>query len=639
MLEIFFNFLPFYFIFQLLQQGFWQQQVKSWRLIISYMGKKTLGKEGYKSKKDMGNEVDISEVNGSENDVLMRVEEGIKMSCEDERRNEERKEKKKKHKKEKSKDGIETASYVNEILEGNTADELVKGQDSFKKRDDDGKKDGKESNEKKEKKKKKHKEEKNKDGIVTASYVNEILEDNKVDELDKGQDSFGKRDNDEMKYGKEAGEKKEKKKKKHKEEKSKDGIETASYTTETLENNKVDELVKGHNSFGERDDDETKDGKVVDKKGKKRKRDTQGGDVSVKNNMGKEREVSDRKNTEKVEPTKKKGRKDIETSDLNESSPLKRTPKRVSFSDNLVVFSSSDAPIEGNSDQDDSLVRGKRFSQEEDEMVKKAVFDYIEEHQLGDEGLNMVLHCKSHRKTKNCWKEIGAALPWRPTESVYYRAHILFERGEKRKWTQEEYELIRSFHKKHGSEWKLMADALGKHRFHVKDTWRRIKLPNTKKGRWSQEEYQNLFDLVNLDLRMKATEEKKSKHGMLRDNIAWESISDKLSTRSNVLCCMKWYNQLTSPMVSEGLWADADDYRLLDALYSLDACCIEDVDWDDLLEHRSGEVCQKRWDQMVKHIGEHSNKSFAEQVEVLSKRYHPDVLEAREAYDSKPAVS
>ena len=93
MLEIFFNFLPFYFIFQLLQQGFWQQQVKSWRLIISYMGKKTLGKEGYKSKKDMGNEADISEVNGSENDVLMRVEEGIKMSSEDERRNEERKEK------------------------------------------------------------------------------------------------------------------------------------------------------------------------------------------------------------------------------------------------------------------------------------------------------------------------------------------------------------------------------------------------------------------------------------------------------------------------------------------------------------------------------------------------------------------
>ncbi|KAL4599052.1 hypothetical protein ACB092_11G099000 [Castanea dentata] len=99
---------------------------------------------------------------------------------------------------------------------------------------------------------------------------------------------------------------------------------------------------------------------------------------------------------------------------------------------------------------------------------------------------------------------------------------------------------------------------------------------------------------------------------MLRDNIAWEVIGDELSTRSNVLCCQKWYNQLI--------------------IY-------EDVDWDNLVEHRSGDVCRKRWDQLVKHIGEHANMSFAEQVEVLSKRYCTDLLEAREAYDSKPAVS
>ena len=72
-------------------------------------------------------------------------------------------------------------------------------------------------------------------------------------------------------------------------------------------------------------------------------------------------------------------------------------------------------------------------------------------------------------------------------------------------------------------------------------------------------------------------------------------------------------------------------------IYSWDACCIEDVDWDDLLEHI--QVSRGMSKAMVKHIGEHSNKSFAEQVEVLSKRYRPDVLEAREAYDSKPAVS
>ncbi|GMH30193.1 hypothetical protein Nepgr_032036 [Nepenthes gracilis] len=59
------------------------------------------------------------------------------------------------------------------------------------------------------------------------------------------------------------------------------------------------------------------------------------------------------------------------------------------------------------------------------------------------------------------------------------------------------------------------AEELHKHQFHVKDAWRRIKLPNMKNGQWSHEEYQTLFDLVNMDIRMKALQEKKSKHGML----------------------------------------------------------------------------------------------------------------------------
>ncbi|XP_042490208.1 uncharacterized protein LOC122070156 isoform X2 [Macadamia integrifolia] len=91
-------------------------------------------------------------------------------------------------------------------------------------------------------------------------------------------------------------------------------------------------------------------------------------------------------------------------------------------------------------------------------------------------------------------------------------------------------------------------------------------------------------------------------------------------------------------MVAEGLWQDADDFRLLIALYNLDASCVEDVDWDNLLDLRSGDVCRKRWDQMVSHIGKHGCNSFAEQVEVLSKRYCPELLELREAYDSKPVT-
>ncbi|KAG4934232.1 hypothetical protein JHK87_048234 [Glycine soja] len=63
---------------------------------------------------------------------------------------------------------------------------------------------------------------------------------------------------------------------------------------------------------------------------------------------------------------------------------------------------------------------------------------------------------------------------------------------------------------------------------------------------------------------------------------------------------------------------------------------MEEVDWDNLLEHRPGNVCRKWWNQMVQYIGEHGGKSFAEQVEILAKRFCPDLLEVREAFDAKP---
>ncbi|KDP39737.1 hypothetical protein JCGZ_02757 [Jatropha curcas] len=328
----------------------------------------------------------------------------------------------------------------------------------------------------------------------------------------------------------------------------------------------------------------------------------------------------------------------VEATDSSEKS-TPNTAKGVSLSENMEAFPSSDGPSDQET-QKDELVRGKRFSPEEDEMVKVAVLNYIDSHGLGEEGLKMVLHCKKYPQVKNCWKEIGAALSWRPQLSVYYRAHILFQRDKKRKWTPEEVELVQKFHEKYGSDWKTLAEILGKHRFHVKDTWRRIKLKNRTEGKWSQEEYQKLFDLVNKDLRLKALEEaRKSKHGMLRDNICWTAISDQLGTRTAPTCCLKWYNHLTSPMVAQGEWLDVDDYSLVIELYDLGACCMEDVDWDSLLEHRSGDLCRKRWSQMVKHIGEHGNKSFADQVEVLSKRYCADILEAREAHNSKPTLT
>nr|CAB3469871.1 unnamed protein product [Digitaria exilis] len=115
----------------------------------------------------------------------------------------------------------------------------------------------------------------------------------------------------------------------------------------------------------------------------------------------------------------------------------------------------------------------------------------------------------------------------------------------------------------------------------------------------------------------------------LRDNISWEAISEKLTTRSNKDCCLKWYQQLASPLVKEGTWADTDDYLLMEALQKVDAVCVEDVDWERLLDHRSGELCRRRWNQTVRMLGGYREKPFIEQVEVLAKRYSPEMLDYR----------
>ncbi|XP_060182574.1 uncharacterized protein LOC132612294 [Lycium barbarum] len=316
-----------------------------------------------------------------------------------------------------------------------------------------------------------------------------------------------------------------------------------------------------------------------------------------------------------------------------------KSEKRVRFSGHVQVFPpSSDPSDEEYEVQGEKLLWGKRFSKEEDEIIKDVVNRYIEVHNLGKQGLQKVLNSKSIPEIRGCWKKIGRAIPYRPYTAVYHRAQRLFRSNDNRKYTEEEYEMIRKFHGEHGPKWRVLADELGKHCANVGNTWHRIKLANRKRGNWAQEEIQTLFDLVNADLQLMLFEEKKSKHGMLRDNIRWSAISDKLSTRYSGHCCTKWYRQLTSAMVAAGEWADTDDYRLIDALFELDASCIEDVDWDNLLSHRHGELCRKRWKEMVRQISQHENKSFAAQVEVLAKRYRPDLVEAREAWDRKPVV-
>ncbi|XVF20279.1 hypothetical protein REPUB_Repub11eG0184200 [Reevesia pubescens] len=481
----------------------------------------------------------------------------------------------------------------------------------------------------------KHKTKK-RDGIDAVAIVTETLEHSKMQEPVEAQKTCSTEDIEKIVQEKEGEYEKRKKKKKKKEKwENRDGIDAVVTVTETLEHSKMHESVEAKKTCNTEDNKKIvqekevmrslTDGNDTDKEdsaGNKVECRKLGGDVgdTEDGNRGRKKKSKSVKNDSegKHHTGDARSRKSVNATNQSENATPKERSKKVSFCDRVEVFPCADVIDDANKEGKEGLVYGRRYSKEEDEIIMNAVADYIESRNLGDEGLKMVMNCRDYPEVKNCWKEIKAAIPWRPLDSVYHRAHVLCERDEKRPWTPEDYEIIQKFVEKHGRKWRLLADSLGKYRHHVKDTWRRIKLANMKRGHWSQEECQNLFDLVNMDLCMKASEEKKSKHGMLRDNICWTAISDKMQSRAVASCCQKWYGSLTSPMVAEGIWEDVDDYRMLDALSSLDACCVEDVDWDNLIEHRSGDLCRKRWNQMVRHLGPERDKSFAEQVEILA---------------------
>lgn len=349
---------------------------------------------------------------------------------------------------------------------------------------------------------------------------------------------------------------------------------------------------------------------------------------------------------EKEKRTKKRKRGELVSDDANrgKSSPAERsTPskkqKKVSFSDQVEVFVVRDTKNEEKgkdfensaaaSGEDSELVWGKRFSKAEDNAIRNAVSAYIKERGYDEEkGLEMILNCMKNSEVRNCWKQIAASLPSRPLMSVYFRAHVLYERSEERGWTEDEINALKSLHAEHGNNWKKISAFLGKSRYHVKDKWRGIKRTGLNSGHWSREEYQKLFDLVNQNLQLKSFEkEEKHTRNVLRDNINWEAIADRMETRNHVYCCKKWYYSLASSMVQTGEWENADDITLLRSLLETEASDEEAVDWNALVEGRSDVTCLKRWRQMVKHLGECHSKPFLEKLEILVKRYIPGLIE------------
>lgn len=116
----------------------------------------------------------------------------------------------------------------------------------------------------------------------------------------------------------------------------------------------------------------------------------------------------------------------------------------------------------------------------------------------------------------------------------------------------------------------------------------------------------------------------------VRDNISWEFIAEQMGTRNRLECLTQWYGKMASPMVATGDWSIGDDQRLLERLMEEFPLSDELVEWDSLLDDRSGETCKKRWEQMLRCLGRGPavhHLHFLEKLEALMMRFAPHLLE------------
>ncbi|KAG6554057.1 hypothetical protein Mapa_003972 [Marchantia paleacea] len=272
------------------------------------------------------------------------------------------------------------------------------------------------------------------------------------------------------------------------------------------------------------------------------------------------------------------------------------------------------------------------FSEEEDEKIRNAVYAWIRMKNLDkDVGVRMLFSTKSHPEARGAWLDIARCLPERSVKLIYTRAERLLGGHKRGKWSEEELQQLRELREKYGNDWKTIAQYSERSGQLMKDKWRYLRL-ETKKGKWTDSEYNLLCAYVRWSLRIKEKiGRKKNDRRILRDDINWEIISEKL-LRPSAACANVWYARLASPLVNEGRWANGDDRRLLQSLLQLGASSEEAVDWDRLLNDRDGVTCETRWNEMKRLLWERY-APFEDKLEQSIRRFAPDLIGLEEEVD------
>ena len=255
------------------------------------------------------------------------------------------------------------------------------------------------------------------------------------------------------------------------------------------------------------------------------------------------------------------------------------------------------------------------------DSLEKEDYDFLFKRRLKQGGRGAKLN-ESERKA---FLEISKDFPTRNPKQIYGFATRYYDpNNHKGKWSEEEKEQLADLVELKGEKWTEIGEILERAGASCRDKWRSMR-DKYQRGDWTPEELAQLKQLVNEQLAARGAAPGRgpgegNEHLPVRDNINWKAISLKLKTRSENTCCQKWY-RIAPDSVAAGEWGAGDDTTMVAALRRARAASEADVDWAGLVRGRTLSQIKRRFKDLRQAIPKNHKLTFAEVVQKLVEKH------------------
>ncbi|KAK4098734.1 hypothetical protein N658DRAFT_431416 [Parathielavia hyrcaniae] len=260
-----------------------------------------------------------------------------------------------------------------------------------------------------------------------------------------------------------------------------------------------------------------------------------------------------------VSPPKRRSSKRVQSAVQSEAGPgpstMARRAKRKK---------TSDQPDTGSDDEEQEVVEKSQYrsgplSQQEQNLIIRAVERFRDNEEMTQEEINQVIHDNPQTSTqaihRQLWAVIQDACPSRPRKKLIVwcrqRFHSFTARGT---WTPAQDDELAGLIEKHGKKWKYIAGLINRYDRDVRDRWRNYLVCREahKTDVWSDGEEGRLRDLVEDSIEKIRQKMRPNSRKSPEQLINWLQISEAMGyTRSRLQCSVKWKRMRAADPVAD----------------------------------------------------------------------------------------